>query len=126
MELIEKQEMLGWNDVPVLLCSILQELRVLNGKPAMPAAKQVIIEPKTETVQTAEPQTVETEETDNAATDPATHDEVKALCLELNRKDPANKDKITALIADYTDGKLADVPVAKLPDLKARIEQLNG
>ena len=115
-----------FEDIPILLCSILQELRVLNGKPAMPMTKQVIIEPKTETVQTAEPQTAQTEETDNATTDPATHDEVKALCLELNRKDPANKDKITALIADYTDGKLADVPVAKLPDLKARIEQLNG
>lgn len=119
------QQNLRWEDIPVLLCSILQELRVLNGKPAMPAPKQVIIEPKTETVQTAEPQTAETEETNNAATD-TTHDEVKALCLELNRKDPANKDKITALIADYTDGKLADVPAAKLPDLKTRIEALHG
>ena len=120
------QQNLRWEDVPVLLCSILQELRTMNGKPAMPAPKQVVIEPRTETVQTAEPQTVETEETDNAATDPATHDEVKALCLSLNRENPANKDKITAIIADYTDGKLADVPVAKLPDLKARIEALHG
>lgn len=122
-ELVENQEMLRWENVPVLLCAILQELRVLNGKDKMPAPKQVIIEPKTETAKTEEPQT---EETDNAATDPPTHDEVKTLCLDLNRKDPANKDKITAIIAEYTDGKLADVPAAKLQDLKARIEQLNG
>jgi hypothetical protein len=121
---VEKQEMLKWEDVPVLLCAILQELRVMNGKPAMPkTTKEVVIEPKTE-----EPQTVETEKQEEPANAETgiTHDEVKGLCLDLNRKNPANKDKITGIIAEFTDGKLADVPSAKLPELKARIDSLNG
>lgn len=122
MKLVEKQEMLRWEDVPVLLCAILQELRIMNGKPKMPVEKDVVIEPKT--VEAEKPKT-EKKETENAETS-ITHDEVKELCLDLNRKDPANKDKIMAIIADFTDGKLADVPSDKLEALKSRIDALNG
>ena len=116
-ELVEQQEMLRWENVPVLLCAILQELRVLNGKDKMPAPKQVVIEPRTETVQTAEPQTEKSG---------VSHDELKDLCLSLNRENPDNKGKIKDIIAKYTEGKLQDVLDKDLPSLKADIEQLRG
>lgn len=115
MNLVEDQEMLRWENVPVLLCAILQELRVINGKEKMPATKDVVIEPKT-----AEPKTDETEKSG------VTHDELKDLCLSLNRDNPDNKGKIKEIIAKYTDGKIADVLDKDLPALKADIEQLRG
>ena len=114
MELIEKQEMLGWNDVPVLLCAILQQLRVLNGLTPMPVTQDVVIEPRTEQ---AEKPDVEVFPADTSK-----YDEVHQFCLDLSAKNISNVKKIKEIIAKYTDGKVADIPLEKLDAFKAEVE----
>ena len=96
--------------VPRLLGQILFELKRLNNGPGIDAPPFETDEPKT-----AEPQTGE-----------VTHEEMKKLCLTLNRKSPENKGKIKEIISEFTDGKLADIDVGKLSGLKTRLEALNG
>ena len=99
-----------WEDVPDLLVEILDELKRQNRR----------------TEETVKKETVETEQTEKPKEEKQdrqlTHDEVKDFCLELNRQNPDNKEKIKSIISKFTDGKLMDVPSDKLPDLKAQIE----
>jgi len=97
-----------WEDVPNLLNEILGELKLLNSGNVKQETEQ-IEKPKQEVKEEKQDQQL-------------THDEVKDFCLELNRQNPANKDKIKSIISKFTDGKLMDVPSDKLPDLKAQIE----
>jgi|SRR6056297_1262809 len=100
-----------WEDVPNLLAEILDQLKQLNRETVG------IVKPQTE--QTAKPkQEAKKEKQDKQLT----HEEIKDFCLELNRRDPANKEKIKSIISKFTDGKLMDVPPGKLPDLKTEIE----
>lgn len=103
-----------FEDVPRILTQILFELKRINNGAGIDAPPFEDVPPKVETAeqQTAEPQEVN-------------HDQLKKICLTLNRKDSANKDKIKAIIAEFTDGKLADVPVGQLGVLKTKIEALN-
>ena len=100
-----------WEDVPNLLNEILGELKLLNSGN--------VKQETAETEQTEKPkQEVKEEKQDRQLT----HEELKDFCLELNRQNPDNKEKIKSIISKFTDGKLMDVPSDKLPDLKAQIE----
>lgn len=101
-----------FEDIPALLTQILMELKKISNGPGVDATPFEKPEP-------AE-QPREEEHTG------VTHEEVKALCLKMNRKDPANKREIKKLIQKYTDGKLADISNADLPKIKADIEALNA
>ena len=103
-----------WEDVPDLLAEILDELKKLNCETEKTVKQETV-----ETEQTEKPKKEVKEEKQDRQ---LTHDEVKDFCLELNRQNPANKDKIKSIIAKFTDGKLMDVPADKLADLKTQIE----
>jgi len=98
-----------WEDVPNLLNEILGELKLLNSGN--------VKQETTQTEQTEKPKQEVKEEKQQL-----THEELKDFCLELNRQNPDNKEKIKSIISKFTDGKLMDVPSDKLPDLKAQIE----
>lgn len=51
-------------------------------------------------------------------------DDAQAMCLQLSRKDPANKAKIKAILADYKAAKVADLSPDNLQAFVAKLEQL--
>ena len=55
-----------------------------------------------------------------------THDKLKALCLDLVRKDPANRDKIKTVISSFGATLVSDVSVDKLPALAKQLLALGS
>lgn len=54
-----------------------------------------------------------------------THETLKALCLDLVRKDPANRDKVKKIISGYDDSTLiSDVADTNLPALAKQLQAL--
>lgn len=51
-------------------------------------------------------------------------DEAQALCLSLSRKDPSNKNKIKALLAEYKAMKVADLVPEALQEFVKKLGQL--
>jgi hypothetical protein len=51
-----------------------------------------------------------------------THEKLKALCLDLVRKDPANRDKVKKIISGYDESTLiSDVADTNLPALAKQL-----
>jgi hypothetical protein len=51
-----------------------------------------------------------------------THEKLKALCLDLVRKDPANRDKIKKIISSFDESTLvSDVADTNLPSLARQL-----
>ena len=105
------------NDIPAILAAILAELQRINTVQAKPVQPETPTAPEPEQCQDAAADAPTAPEQEAV-----THDSLKALCLSLNRANAENKGIITALIARFTTGKLADVPMEKLADLKAAID----
>lgn len=97
-------------DIPAILTQILMELKRINNGPGIDET----------------PFEAPTEQPKEEPVAGITHEDVKELCLDLNRKNPANKREIKKLIKKYTDGKLVDISNADLPKIKADIEALNA
>jgi hypothetical protein len=55
-----------------------------------------------------------------------THEKLKALCLELVRKDPANRDKIKTVISSFGATLVGDVAADKLPALAKQLLALGS
>jgi len=55
-----------------------------------------------------------------------THDKLKALCLDLVRKDPANRDKIKTVISSFGATLVSDVAADKLPSLAKQLLALGS
>jgi len=103
----------NFENIPNLLMKILKELQKLNGDQKNSCDEQPV-----------ESNSV-VECSLNADVDIPTHEQLKELCLQLNRQNPNNKGSIREAISKYTDGKLVDVPKEKLVELKADIERLS-
>jgi hypothetical protein len=56
-----------------------------------------------------------------ADTPEQTHEKLKALCLDLVRKDPANRDKVKAVISGFGATLVSDVTEDKLPELAKQL-----
>ena len=50
-----------------------------------------------------------------------THEKLKALCLDLVRKDPSNRDKVKAVISGFGATLVSDVTEDKLPELAKQL-----
>lgn len=50
-----------------------------------------------------------------------THEKLKALCLDLVRKEPSNRDKIKTVIASFDASLVSDVAADKLPSLAKQL-----
>ena len=61
-----------------------------------------------------------------ADTPEQTHEKLKALCLDLVRKDPANRDKIKTVIASFDASLVSDVAADKLPALAKQLLALGA
>ena len=55
-----------------------------------------------------------------------THEKLKALCLDLVRKDPANRDKIKTVISSFGANLVGDVAADKLPALAKQLLALGS
>jgi hypothetical protein len=68
---------------------------------------------------------VPTKEVKEAPAEPAvehTHETLKALCLDLVRKDPANRDKVKKIISSFDESTLvSDVADTNLPSLARQL-----
>jgi hypothetical protein len=53
-----------------------------------------------------------------------THEKLKALCLDLVRKDPANRNKIKDVISSFGATLVGDVAADKLPELAKQLMAL--
>ena len=51
-------------------------------------------------------------------------DDAQAMCLQLSRKDPANKSKIKAILSEYKAAKVADLSPENLQAFVQKLEQL--
>lgn len=55
-----------------------------------------------------------------------TREKLKALCLELVRKDRENSPKVKAIIASFGGALVSDVPTEKLPELAKQLQALES
>ncbi len=69
---------------------------------------------------------VPTKEAPAEETPEQTHDKLKALCLDLVRKDPANRDKIKTVISSFGATLVSDVAADKLPSLAKQLLELGA
>jgi hypothetical protein len=99
-------EKLKFENVPSLLADILEEIRRISS--SMVVKSEPVKQTETKAEESSEPG--------------LTHEDLRDLCLKLNRENNVCRDKIKSVIARFTDGRLQDVPVDKLSDLKAEIE----
>jgi hypothetical protein len=82
-----------------------------------PAPKKA--KPELKAVPTKE---VEVKEAPAEDTPEHTHETLKALCLELVRKDPTNRDKVKKIISSYDESTLiSDVADTNLPSLAKQL-----
>ena len=91
----------------------------MNGKAPMPAQQDVIIEPKHVEIEAQKAEEAAEEENEE---DVLTHEKLTDHLTRLIFKKRENSVLIKSIIARYSEGKLNDVPLEKLPALKADID----